>query len=93
MTPARLVLVAALDRQRAIGRGGHLPWHLPADLRRFKALTLGHPILMGRRTAESLGRALPALRSRGSDSPQPGIVPNAGLAVTSRRSIDMATRL
>jgi dihydrofolate reductase len=54
-----LVLLAALDRERAIGRGNQLPWHLPDDLKRFKALTLGKPVLMGRRTAESLGRALP----------------------------------
>ncbi|WP_028917190.1 dihydrofolate reductase [Pseudoxanthomonas sp. J35] len=55
----RLVLVAALDRDRAIGRGNDLPWRLPDDLKRFKALTLGRPVLMGRRTAQSLGRALP----------------------------------
>ncbi|QNP41244.1 dihydrofolate reductase [Lysobacter solisilvae (ex Woo and Kim 2020)] len=54
-----LHLLAALDRQRAIGRGNALPWHLPDDLKRFKALTLGKPVLMGRKTAESLGRALP----------------------------------
>jgi dihydrofolate reductase len=56
-------LVAALDRQQAIGKGGALPWHLPADLKRFKALTLDKPILMGRKTAESLGRALPKRRN------------------------------
>lgn len=55
----RISLIAALDRNRAIGQGNALPWHLPDDLRRFKALTLGKPVLMGRRTAESLGRALP----------------------------------
>lgn len=54
-----LVLIAALDRARAIGRGNELPWRLPDDLKRFKALTLGKPVLMGRKTAESLGRALP----------------------------------
>ena len=54
-----ITLVAALDRDFAIGRGNALPWSLPDDLKRFKALTLGHPILMGRKTAESLGRALP----------------------------------
>ena len=54
-----LVLVAALDRARAIGRGNQLPWRLPDDLKRFKAITLGHPLLMGRKTAQSLGRALP----------------------------------
>lgn len=58
-----IVLVAALDRRHAIGRGNDLPWHLPDDLNRFKALTLGQPVLMGRRTAESLGRALPKRRN------------------------------
>ena len=52
-------LIAALDRNRAIGRDNDLPWRLPDDLKRFKALTLGKPVLMGRKTAESLGRALP----------------------------------
>lgn len=58
-----LVLIAALDRHRAIGRGNRLPWRLPDDLGRFKALTLGKPILMGRKTAQSLGRALPGRRN------------------------------
>lgn len=58
-----LTLIAALDRNRAIGRGNTLPWHLPDDLKRFKALTLGKPVLMGRKTAESLGRALPKRRN------------------------------
>jgi dihydrofolate reductase len=53
------VLVAALDRRNAIGRDNDLPWRLPDDLKRFKALTLGKPVLMGRKTAQSLGRALP----------------------------------
>ena len=59
----RIALVAALDRARGIGRGNALPWQLPDDLRRFKALTLGKPLLMGRKTAESLGRALPGRRN------------------------------
>ncbi len=62
MTP-RLSLLAALDREFAIGKDNSLPWHLPADLKRFKALTLGKPLLMGRKTAESLGRALPGRRN------------------------------
>ncbi len=52
-------LIAAIDRNRAIGRDGSMPWHLPDDFRHFKALTLGHPVLMGRKTALSIGRALP----------------------------------
>ena len=57
--PPRVVLVAALDREGGIGHGNAMPWHLPDDFRHFKALTLGKPILMGRKTAQSLGRALP----------------------------------
>jgi dihydrofolate reductase len=52
-------LIAALDRCHAIGKGNDLPWRLPDDLKRFKALTLGKPVVMGRKTADSLGRALP----------------------------------
>lgn len=48
-----------MARNGVIGRGNAMPWHLPADLKRFKALTLGKPILMGRKTYESIGRALP----------------------------------
>ncbi len=59
----QLTLIAALDRNFAIGKGNALPWHLPADLKRFKALTMGKPVLMGRKTAESLGRALPGRRN------------------------------
>ena len=58
-----LVLIAAIDRNHAIGRGNALPWRLPDDLRRVKALTLGKPVLMGRKTAQSLGRALPERRN------------------------------
>lgn len=59
MSAIKLSMIAALDRNRGIGHGNAMPWHLPDDFRHFKALTLGKPILMGRRTAESLGRALP----------------------------------
>lgn len=59
----RISLIAAMDRGGAIGRDNDLPWRLPNDLRRFKALTIGKPILMGRRTAESLDRALPGRRN------------------------------
>ena len=57
--PLPITLIAALDRNRAIGRGNALPWHLPDDFRHFKALTLGKTVLMGSHTARSLGRALP----------------------------------
>ena len=54
-----LVLIVARARNGVIGCDNSLPWHLPDDLRRFKALTLGKPVLMGRRTHESIGRPLP----------------------------------
>jgi dihydrofolate reductase len=54
-----LVLVAAVARNRVIGADGGLPWRLSSDLKRFKARTLGKPLLMGRKTFESIGRALP----------------------------------
>ncbi len=56
---AEIILIAAMDRNRAIGKNGELPWHLPADLKRFKALTLGQTVLMGRKTFDSIGRVLP----------------------------------
>jgi dihydrofolate reductase len=55
----QLALIVAHDRRRAIGVGGRLPWHLPDDLKHFKALTHGQAVLMGRRTFDSIGRALP----------------------------------
>ena len=48
-----------MARDRVIGKDGQLPWHLSADLKRFKTLTMGHPIVMGRKTHDSIGRALP----------------------------------
>ena len=60
----RIVLVAAVGKNRAIGRGGKLPWRLADDLKRFKALTTGHAVLMGRKTFESLPHgALPGRRN------------------------------
>jgi dihydrofolate reductase len=54
----RVYLVAAVAANGVIGAGGQLPWRLPEDLRHFKELTLGHPVIMGRRTWESLGKPL-----------------------------------
>ena len=54
-----LTLVVAMDLQRAIGRDNQLPWHLRDDLKHFKSVTMGKPILMGRKTYDSIGRPLP----------------------------------
>ena len=55
----KVALIAAMDRKRAIGSKNALPWHLPEDLRHFRARTIGKPVLMGRLTWESIGRSLP----------------------------------
>ncbi|NKQ09577.1 dihydrofolate reductase [Pseudomonas sp. SST3] len=58
-TPFPLAMIAALAENRVIGLDNQMPWHLPADLKHFKAMTLGKPIIMGRKTWDSLGRPLP----------------------------------
>jgi len=94
MDPAsvELVLVAAMDRRHAIGRDNDLPWRLPDDLKRFKALTLGKPVLMGRKTAESLGRALPGrlnlVLTRSGRVPFEGMQAVATLEAARRRAAE-----
>lgn len=55
----RISLIVSMNDQRAIGKNGGMPWHLTEDLKYFKATTMGHPVIMGRKTYESIGRALP----------------------------------
>ncbi|WP_411275680.1 dihydrofolate reductase [Daejeonella sp.] len=55
----KISLIVAVDENNGIGKDNQLPWHLPADLKHFKNLTTGHPIIMGRKTFESIGKALP----------------------------------
>jgi dihydrofolate reductase len=63
-TPAtRLTIIVATDANRGIGINNALPWHLPEDLAHFKRTTTGHPIIMGRKTFDSIGRALPNRRN------------------------------
>ncbi len=52
-------IIAALDERRGIGKNGQLPWQLPEDLKRFKEITTGHTVIMGRKTFESIGKPLP----------------------------------
>ena len=87
-----------MAKNRVIGRGNALPWHLPADLKRFKALTLGHPVIMGRKTFDSivsmLGKPLPGrdniVISRSNGVRVPGQWPNASVRFAS--SLDDALR-
>jgi dihydrofolate reductase len=57
--PARIAFIVAMADNRVIGRDGGLPWRIPADLKHFKAKTMGKPIVMGRRTFDSIGKPLP----------------------------------
>jgi dihydrofolate reductase len=59
----QLTAIVAMTPQRVIGRAGSLPWHLPQDMAFFKKTTTGHPIVMGRKTYESIGRPLPKRRN------------------------------
>lgn len=72
----KISLIVAMASNRAIGINGQMPWHLSADLKRFKQITMGSPILMGRKTFEAIGKPLPGrsnvIISRDSDYKQPG---------------------
>jgi dihydrofolate reductase len=59
----RISLIVAMGENRVIGRGNRMPWHLPADLKRFRHITMGKPVIMGRRTHESIGRPLPGRKN------------------------------
>lgn len=86
-----LSIIVAVSENGVIGRDGGLPWHLSADLQRFKQLTMGHSIVMGRRTWESIGRALPG-RTTIVVSRQPGYhVPVEGIRVAN--SLDFALQI
>lgn len=83
----RIYLIAAVASNGVIGANGKLPWHLPEDLKHFKRLTLGHPVIMGRRTWNSLGSALPGRenivvsRSAGYHAPGATVATSLGAAL------------
>ncbi|MEI8385250.1 MAG: dihydrofolate reductase [Nitrosomonadaceae bacterium] len=78
MTPPHLSILVAMAKNRVIGKNNTLPWQLPPDLKRFKQLTMGHHIVMGRKTYESIGRPLPGRTSiiitRQTDYQAPGAI-------------------
>ena len=81
-------LIAALDKNRLIGADNGMPWHLPADFKHFKEITMGKPVIMGRKTFESIGRPLPGRQNI--------VISRKGFSadgVTSADSIDTALQL
>jgi dihydrofolate reductase len=90
---ARLAFVVAVAENGVIGREGHLPWRLPSDLKRFRALTLGKPVIMGRKTYASIGKPLPG-RDNIVLSRQPGFqAPGITVVASIEAAIDLGRRL
>ena len=92
MTPTQpeITLVAAVARNGTIGADGGLPWRLPADLKRFKALTMGHTMIMGRKTFESIGRALPGRRTIVVTRDREWAAPDVAVAHSVDQAIELA---
>ncbi len=84
-------IIAAMDRNRLIGKENQLPWHLPADLAHFKRVTMGKPIIMGRKTFDSIGRPLPGrtniVLTRSADFQAEGVIAAASL----QRALEIAS--
>jgi dihydrofolate reductase len=93
MEKARVSAIAAIGRNRELGRGNDLLWRIPEDLKRVKALTMGHPLIMGRKTYESIGRPLPGrtiivVSRSGSDIPGCIVKSSVEEAIAYARSIE-----
>jgi dihydrofolate reductase len=85
-----LSLIAALDENGGIGLQGGLPWRLPDDLKRFRALTMGHHVIMGRKTYESLGRPLPGRPMLVVTRQADFLAPGCGVVPSLRAGMDAA---
>jgi dihydrofolate reductase len=87
----QICLIAAMGRNRVIGVNGKMPWHLPGELKHFKSTTMGKPMLMGRKTWESIGRPLPGRQNIViSRNPALAIVGGVELAGTLQQALQMA---
>jgi dihydrofolate reductase len=85
-----VTLIAAVGANRAIGRDNDMPWHLPEDLAHFKRTTLGHTLVMGRRTYDSIGRALPGRTTVVLTRQQSWSAPNVLVAHSLERAMELA---
>jgi len=90
-TPPSITLVAAVARNGVIGADGGMPWQLPADLRHFKAVTMGHTMVMGRRTFDSIGRALPGRRTIVVTRDRAWTAPGVDVAHSLEQALESAT--
>ncbi|MFQ5765578.1 MAG: dihydrofolate reductase [Rhodospirillales bacterium] len=89
----RVSLIVAMADNRVIGLDGGMPWHVPGDLRYFRETTMGHPVIMGRKTYQSIGAALPGranivvTRNTGFEAPDADVVNDLGKALTKARAM------
>ena len=82
-------LIVAIDEKNGIGKNNLLPWHLPADLKHFKTITTGHPIIMGRKTFDSIGKALPNRRNIVISRQSGLVIPGAELGCSLNDAIEL----
>lgn len=82
-------LIVAIDEKNGIGKNNLLPWHLPADLKHFKTITTGHPIIMGRKTFDSIGKALPNRRNIVISRQSGLVIPGAELCSSLNDAIEL----
>jgi dihydrofolate reductase len=88
----RIVIIAAVAANGTIGHAGKIPWHISDDLKRFKRFTLGHPVIMGRKTYESLGKPLPDRRNIIlTHQPGPDHFPSLDAALRYLATLNLAT--
>ena len=94
--PLISLIVAISEKNRVMGKKGGLPWYIPEDLRKFKTLTTGHPIIMGRKTFESIGRPLPnrtnIVITRDSTFHQEGIVVVSSLEMAIHKAQEVESK-
>ncbi len=89
----KIAMIAAMAQDRVIGADNDMPWHLPADLKHFKQVTMGKPVIMGRKTYESIGRALPGRPNIVITSNTEYTLPDARVVSSPQAAIDVATTL
>ena len=87
----QISMIAAMANNRVIGANNAMPWHLPADLKHFKAVTLGKPIIMGRKTYESIGKALPGRLNIVVSSDHHFVLADASVVHSCEHAMEVAT--
>jgi dihydrofolate reductase len=92
MVPPRISLIVAMAKNRVIGDGNRIPWHVPGEQKLFKQVTMGHHIVMGRKTYESIGRLLPGRTTVIVTRRRDYVVPGAIVAHSLQDAINAAAR-